>query len=102
MLSHNMVPDPDPPVDSRQSSLEGLPLGTRLGILGYALRKSAGERRTKRALFFGTASLMVGFTVGDLPGLAVCGFFGGSLYLVVLVLRMQRHLAERALEARKP
>jgi hypothetical protein len=96
MLSRTMVPDPDPPVEHTEGSLSGLPLGTRLGVIAGALRKSAGERRTKRALFFCSASLMVGFTVGDLPGLLVCGFFGGSLYLVVLVLRMQRHLAEGA------
>lgn len=57
-----------------------------------ALVKSAGERRTKRALFFASASLMIGFTVAGVPGLLVCGSFGGSLYLVVLILRMQRHL----------
>ena len=57
-----------------------------------AARLSAGERRTKRALFFTSVSLLVGFTVGGWWGVLACGLFGGSLYLVVLVLRMQRHL----------
>jgi hypothetical protein len=77
-----------------------MPRSGRLQIIAEAARISSGERRTKRALFFTVASLLVGFTVAGWPGVLVCGAFGGSLYLVVLVLRMQRHLrasAERGL-----
>jgi hypothetical protein len=89
-----MVPDHENDSGPPGPRLAKLPLGARLGVLRRALAKSAGERRTKRALFFTTASLLVGFTVGDVPGLLVCGFFGTSLYAVVLVLRMQRHIQD--------
>jgi hypothetical protein len=59
-----------------------------------ALRLALGERRTKRALFFTSVSLLVGFTVAGWLGVLVCGLFGGSLFAVVLVLRMQRHLPD--------
>lgn len=79
-----MSPTPDdPPV----------PATSRLRSAARAARLAAGERRTKRALFFTVASLLVGYTIAGWVGVAVCGCFGGSLYLVVLVLRMQRHLA---------
>jgi len=71
---------------------ESPPASTGWRRYARAVRLSAGERRTKRALFFTTVSLLVGFTVGGWWGVLACGLFGGSLYLVVLVLRMQRHL----------
>ncbi len=89
-----MLPDHENETASSGPKLGDFPLGKRLKLVRQAAAKSAGERRTKRALFFTTASLLVGFTVGDVLGLLVCGFFGGSLYAVVLVLRMQRHLRD--------
>ena len=76
--------------------LRGLPAAERWRILRRAARLSAGERRTKRALFFTSASLLVGFTVAGGWGVAACGFFGGSLYVVVWIVRMQRHLRSGA------
>ncbi|MFT7669964.1 MAG: hypothetical protein ACI8X5_002671 [Planctomycetota bacterium] len=70
----------------------------RLRIARRALVLSAAERRTKRALFFLTSSLLVGFTVAGWKGLLGLGLFGGSLYLVVLVLRMERHIRAGVLE----
>lgn len=87
---------PPTSAEIEEHPLRGLPGGVRLRLLASALRTSASERRTKRALFFTTASLLVGFTVARWWGLAACGFFGGSLYLVVLVLRMQRHVRSGA------
>ena len=83
---------PPTPEQLEAHPLRGLPIDARLRLIGAAARRSAAERRTKRALFFTSASLLVGFTVARWWGVAVCGFFGGSLYVVVLVVRMQRHL----------
>ncbi len=84
------------PEELEAHPLRGLPAGERWRLLRRAARLSAGERRTKRALFFTSASLLVGFTVAGGWGVAVCGFFGGSLYVVVWILRMQRHLHDGA------
>ncbi|MFT7486316.1 MAG: putative membrane protein [Candidatus Paceibacteria bacterium] len=73
-------------------ALQDLPIGRRLTVLGRACSQAARERRTKRALFFASASVAVGFTVAGSWGVLVCGIFGGSMYLVVLALRMQRHI----------
>ena len=81
-------------------ALDGLPAGVRLSICGNACLRAARERRTQRALFFSLASLAVGFTVSGGLGALVCGIFGGSLYLVVLLLRMQRHLRSGSEEYR--
>ncbi len=95
-----MSTPPLAPTDEGAPHLTELPLGARLRVIRRALVRSARERRTKRALFFTLASLMVGLTVGGSLGLLICGLFGGSLYLVVLVLRMQRHLRIGAHEYR--
>jgi len=57
-----------------------------------ALNLAFFERRTQRALFFCGTSLLVGLTLGGGWGILLCGLFGASLFGVVLVLRMQRHL----------
>ena len=83
---------PTPASNESTPTFAGLPFRVRFAIWRRALIKSGRERRTKRALFFLTASLMVGLTVAGKTGLLVCGSFGGSLYLAVLFVRMQRHL----------
>lgn len=65
---------------------------TRLAILWRALRIAAGERRTKRAAFFFSTGLPVGYVAYGWWGFFGCGLFGGSMYFVVLLLRMQRHI----------
>lgn len=93
-----MVPDSETETPEAGPRLADLPVAARMQVIYRSALKSGRERRTKRAFFFTSASLLVGYTVGGLPGVLACGFFGGSLYLVVLVVRMQRHLQEGARE----
>lgn len=74
------------------NSTPTLPIGTRTKIVLRALVASARERRTKRALFFSATGLPIGATLAGWWGVLICGGFGFSLYFVVLVMRMQRHL----------
>ncbi len=95
--------DPDPteePEGSAREALRGLPRRVQLEVLLEAARASARERRTLRALFFTAASLLVGVTLAGAWGILACGFFGGSLWLVVLVVRMERHVLREARAAR--
>jgi len=89
-----------PPEGSVIDALRGLPMGVRLEVLWAAARASASERRTLRALFLTAASLLVGVTLAGGWGILACGFFGGSLWLVVLVVRMERHVLREAGERR--
>jgi hypothetical protein len=69
-----------------------VPREARLRIARHSAWLSLGERRTKKAGFFLGASLLVGFTVAGWPGVLACGLFGGSMFAVVIVLRMERHI----------
>jgi len=71
---------------------EGLPPDVKRRIVREAFGQALRERRTTKALAFVFFSLLVGFTVAGWLGVLVCGGFGGSLWAVVLVLRMGRHL----------
>lgn len=96
-----MSPDPPhEPTDDSKGPLwpEGFPRERRVRVLRRALGLAASERRTKRALFFASTGLLVGFTAAGWLGLLACGLFGGSMYLVVLILRMERHVRAGALE----
>lgn len=81
-----------PPKSKESAWPTDLPLAPRLRVARRALALGIRERRSLKALFFLATSLLVGFTVAGWIGLMACGIFGGSMFAVVLVLRMERHL----------